>query len=73
MNRLELSVWRRTRYLTLQQLGDLLGVDRQTVHRWESGASTVPPFLHLALANLDTLHYWSADGIDALPKLGAIS
>jgi DNA-binding XRE family transcriptional regulator len=73
MNRLELALWRRTRYLTLQDLADLLGVNRQTVHRWETGDATVPSYLHLALAQLDTLHYWSPDGIDALPRIGAVS
>jgi DNA-binding XRE family transcriptional regulator len=69
MNRLEFKTWRRTRYLTLQQTADLLGVNRQTVHRWETGDATVPAYLHLALAQLDTLHYWSPDGIDADPRL----
>jgi transcriptional regulator with XRE-family HTH domain len=73
MNRLELRTWRRARYLTQVDLGELLGVDKMTVYRWESGASTVPAFLHFALAHLDTLHYWSPDGVDALPRLGAVS
>lgn len=53
MNRLELRAWRDARGLTLVQLGMLLGVDKQTVHRWETGMTTVPPYLHLALAYLD--------------------
>lgn len=53
MNRLELKRWRAERHLTLVELGELLGVDKQTVFRWEAGTSTVPPYLHLALAQLD--------------------
>lgn len=53
MNRLELKRWRTARRLTLAQLGELLGVDKQTVFRWEAGTSTVPPYLHLALSFLD--------------------
>jgi transcriptional regulator with XRE-family HTH domain len=69
MNRLELRAWRNARYLSQPQLGALLGVNRMTVYRWESGDSTVPAFLDLALAQLDYLHSWSPDGIDALPRL----
>jgi DNA-binding XRE family transcriptional regulator len=68
VNRLDVASWRHTRYLTLQDLANLLGVDRQTVHRWEAGTSTVPPFLHLALDQLDALNAnvdWS--------QLGAVS
>jgi transcriptional regulator with XRE-family HTH domain len=56
VNRLELRAWRDARGLTLNDLSELLGVDRQTIHRWESGRSTVPPFLNLALDQLDSLH-----------------
>lgn len=73
MNRLELRTWRRTRYLTQAQLGELLSVDKVTVYRWESGVSPTPPFLKLALDQLDALHYWSPEGIDALPRLEKIS
>jgi DNA-binding XRE family transcriptional regulator len=55
MNRLELRAWREQRDLTQMQLAEILGVDRITLYRWESGASTVPPFLALALAHLDHL------------------
>ena len=70
MNRLELRDWRRTRWLTQAQLGDLLDVDKVTVYRWESGASDLPSFLKLALDQLDSLHFWHPDGIDALPRIG---
>jgi len=73
LNRLELRSWRRQRWLTQPQLAQLLGVRPQTVYRWESGESSVPSFLKLALDQLDTLHYWSPDGVDALPRLGPVS
>jgi len=69
MNRLELRTWRRVRYLTQQQLGDLLGVDKMTVWRWEAGQSDCPAFLELALGHLDSLHTWSPDGVDAPVRL----
>ncbi len=62
MNRLELKAWRRKRYLSQAALADLLGVSLNTVNRWETGASTVPPFLHLALERLDDLYTWAPDG-----------
>lgn len=73
MNRLELKAWRRKRYLTQTQLGELLSMNKMTVYRWESGESSVPPFLDLALAQLDYLHYWSPEGVDALPRLEPVS
>jgi DNA-binding transcriptional regulator YiaG len=73
LNRLEVRTWRRQRWLTQPQLAQLLGVRPQTVYRWESGESSVPSFLKLALDQLDMLHYWSPDGIDALPRLGPVS
>ena len=71
-NRLQLRDWRMRRWLTQAQLAELLGVKGQTVYRWESGESTVPPFLGLALEALDMKHHWSPDGIDALPRLQAL-
>ncbi len=73
MNRLELKRWRRQRWLRQPDLAELLGVSVNTVNRWEVGESSVPPYLHLALAQLDALHYWSPDGIDALPRLGEVA
>jgi DNA-binding XRE family transcriptional regulator len=71
VNRLELREWRKRRWLTQAGLGELLGVERMTIYRWESGDSTVPPFLKLALERLDTMHYWSPAGIDVPPSIGA--
>jgi DNA-binding XRE family transcriptional regulator len=62
VNRLDLRSWRRTRYLTQSQLGELLGVNKMTVYRWESGQSDIPPFLDLALERLDQLYTWAPDG-----------
>lgn len=69
MNRLELKRWRRARWLTQPQLGELLGVNRMTVYRWETGQTDMPPFLELALFALDYQHHFSPDGVDALPRL----
>lgn len=65
MNRLDVREWRRRRWLSQRELGELLGVTDQTVYRWEAGQSDVPPFLELALAQLDTQHRWTPDGIDS--------
>lgn len=73
LNRLEVRTWRRGRWLTQPQLAQLLGVRPQTVYRWESGESSVPAFLKLALDQLDYLHMWSPDGIDADPRLGKVA
>lgn len=73
LNRLQVRSWRRERWLTQAQLGQLLGVKAQTVYRWESGESDVPSFLGLALDQLDYVHLWSPDGIDALPRIGEVA
>jgi DNA-binding XRE family transcriptional regulator len=59
MNRLELRAWRRRRYLTQATLAHFLGVAEMTVNRWETGESSVPPFLNLALERIDQLHPWA--------------
>lgn len=66
MNRLDVRNWRRQRWLTQTQLGELLGVNKQTVYRWEAGTSEVPPFLDLALERLEETHEWTPDGPDGL-------
>jgi DNA-binding XRE family transcriptional regulator len=55
MNRLELRAWRWEHGLTQTELGTLLGVDKMTVYRWESGQTEFPQFLHLALERLDVV------------------
>jgi DNA-binding transcriptional regulator YiaG len=72
-NRLDVRAWRRQRWLTQWQLSQLLGVHKQVVYRWEAGLTDVPAYLSLALNHLDTLHYWSAEGVDALPRLAPVS
>lgn len=67
MNRLQLRAWRRQRWLTQTQLAELLGINMTTVQRWENGFSTVPPYLPLALAHLDSVRQWSPEGAD--PRL----
>ena len=73
MNRLELRAWRKKRYLSQATLAALLGVSTNTVNRWEAGERDFPRFLPLALDQLDTLHYWSPEGVDALPRLDKVS
>jgi DNA-binding XRE family transcriptional regulator len=70
VNRLELREWRRTRYLTQAALAHILGVAEMTVNRWETGETTVPPYLHLALETLHQEHDWSPDGVEAVPRIG---
>jgi DNA-binding transcriptional regulator YiaG len=73
VNRLELSMWRRTRWLSQPQLADLLGVATQTVYRWEAGQTEFPAFLELALAQLEQRHTFTPDGVDAVPRLDPVS
>ena len=49
----DLKEWRNTRSLTQRGLGNLLGVTKTCVYRWESGDRHIPSFLHLALECLD--------------------
>jgi transcriptional regulator with XRE-family HTH domain len=44
-----LKKWRKSRGLTLESMGSLLGVTAVTVSRWERSLRRIPPFLHLAL------------------------
>lgn len=53
MTSTELHAWRTSRALTLDALAAKLGVDRQTVWRWEAGKRSLPPYLALALTALD--------------------
>lgn len=49
----ELTQWRQSRQLTLEELGQALGVTRGCLSRWEAGGRKIPPFLHLALRCLE--------------------
>ena len=49
----ELRTWRALQGLTLKQLAEALGVHWITVQRWETGVLSVPPYLHLALRELE--------------------
>ena len=49
----EVRAWRKAHSLTQAQLAKLLGVQWLAVQRWETGARGVPPFLHLALKQLE--------------------
>jgi DNA-binding transcriptional regulator YiaG len=49
----EVRAWRKARSLSQQKLADLLGVRWLTVQRWEAGTSGIPPYLHLALKQLE--------------------
>lgn len=48
-----LRAWRQLHGLTLAELGAALGVTWVSVQRWESGTHAVPPFLFLALRELE--------------------
>lgn len=45
----ELKEWRTGRNLTQLQLGDILGVTKACISRWEAGKRPISAFLHLAL------------------------
>jgi transcriptional regulator with XRE-family HTH domain len=49
----QLYVLRERLGLTREQLGELLGVNRSTIARWEDGERTIPPYLHLALQMIE--------------------
>jgi DNA-binding XRE family transcriptional regulator len=49
----QLKQWRKSRSLTQEGLGMLLGVTKTCVYRWEAGLRHIPSFLHLALECLN--------------------
>jgi len=49
----EVRAWRTAHKLTQARLATLLGVKWLAVQRWEAGTRSVPPFLHLALRQLE--------------------
>jgi transcriptional regulator with XRE-family HTH domain len=53
MTSLELYQQRLRLGLKQVELAALLGVDKQTVYRWECGQRSIPPYLVLALEALE--------------------
>jgi transcriptional regulator with XRE-family HTH domain len=49
----ELKAWRKKNQVTQQQLAELLNTTNISVARWETGVHPVPPFLELALLELE--------------------
>lgn len=49
----QLRQWRLEHGLSMRELGEMLGVTWLAVQRWEAGTYRVPPFLHLALRELE--------------------
>jgi DNA-binding transcriptional regulator YiaG len=49
----EIRTWRKAHGLTQARLAALLGVPWLSVQRWEAGTHRVPPYLHLALKQLE--------------------
>jgi DNA-binding XRE family transcriptional regulator len=49
----ELKAFRAKVEITQQELAEALGVDRNTIARWERNERAIPPFLHLALQTLE--------------------
>jgi DNA-binding transcriptional regulator YiaG len=56
--------------LTQQELGDLLGVTKTCVYRWEAGLRKIPPFLHLALRCLEMRGGGSGIGVTTITRGG---
>jgi transcriptional regulator with XRE-family HTH domain len=52
MTGMELRQWREERHLTQTELSELLGVQFNTVSRWEVGTRAIPSFLELALKEI---------------------
>jgi DNA-binding transcriptional regulator YiaG len=53
----EVKLWRASRQLSQPAMARLLGVKLLTIHRWETGLTTPPAFLRLALERLEsTVH-----------------
>ena len=49
----ELTDWRKSNGFTQTELGEMLGVKKTTVYRWEKNMRIIPPFLHLALESIE--------------------
>jgi transcriptional regulator with XRE-family HTH domain len=52
MTGMELRQWREERHLTQTELSEMLGVQFNTVSRWEVGTRAIPSFLELALETI---------------------
>lgn len=48
----ELKTWREKHNLLQAELAEMLGVFWLTISKWENGVQKIPPYLHLALAEL---------------------
>ncbi len=53
MNAQDIRNLRQRLNLSQQELASRLGVAVATVHRWETGKNPIPPYLALALAELE--------------------
>jgi DNA-binding XRE family transcriptional regulator len=53
MNREEIKSWRQSWGLTQDKMARLLGVHRVTIAKWEAGDRGIPPFMHLALKQIE--------------------
>ncbi len=49
----ELIAWRKRNGFTQSGLGEILGVNKTTVYRWEKNMRIIPPFLSLALEYIE--------------------
>ena len=49
----ELAAWRKKHGYTQTELGNILGVKKTTVYRWEKNMRIIPPYLHLALQYIE--------------------
>jgi len=49
----ELTARRKSNGFTQTELGEMLGVKKTTVYRWEKNMRIIPPFLHLALESIE--------------------
>ena len=49
----ELTAWRKSHGYTQTELGEILGIRKTTIYRWEKNMRIIPPFLHLALESIN--------------------
>jgi DNA-binding transcriptional regulator YiaG len=53
LSKSELKEWRESRNLTQAELSEFLKVNLNTISRWEVGMRKIPPYLGLALCDVD--------------------